>query len=114
MTRNESHLASAFAAELAQVLEASTGERPSVEAGAPVMAPAAEVLASRQEFTGGSLKDVWIAADPSGARQIGEKLLRAAGIDEHDDQEATSTYLETLRQTLSSFSRTIGAREGGE
>jgi flagellar motor switch protein FliN/FliY len=114
MADHQSNFAGAFATELVKVLEDTTRERPAVEIGAPTSGPDTDALAWRQSFSGGKLKAGWITAAPSSAREIGAKLLNAAGVAEYDDQEATATYLQTLGQALSGFTHSMGARDGLE
>jgi flagellar motor switch protein FliN/FliY len=114
MADRQSNFAGTFATELAKVLESTTGERPAVEIGAPISAPDPDALAWRQEFSGSKLRAAWIAATPSSAREIGSKLLAAAGVGEYGQDEATATYQQTLVQALSGFTHAIGARDGRE
>jgi flagellar motor switch protein FliN/FliY len=111
---NERKLAETFAGELVKVLQSTTGERPTLEVGAPMPAPAADLLAWQEEFTGSTLRGAWVATAPSDAHEIGSRMLKAAGISERDEQEAATTCVEMLRQALSSFTRAIGLREGTE
>jgi flagellar motor switch protein FliN len=112
MADHQPNFAGTFATELVKVLESTAGERPTIEIGAPTSGPDTDALAWRQEFSGGNLKTAWIAAAPSSAREIGAKLLDAAGLAEYDDQEACATYLQTLGQALSGFTHSMCARDG--
>jgi flagellar motor switch protein FliN/FliY len=114
MADQQSNFAGTFATELVKVLENTMGERPGVEIAAPTSGLDPDALAWRQDFSGSKLKAAWIAAAPSSAREIGAKLLNAAGVAEYGDQEATATYLQALAQALSGFTHSIGARDGLE
>jgi flagellar motor switch protein FliN/FliY len=112
LTPAGSGLADAFGYELAKAVESTTGERPEVVTGGGVSMPAGEAVAFRQEFAGAGLQTAWIVAEFSVAVKVGSRLLRAAGIDDHNDAEAKSTYLESVSQAVSSLARTVAARDG--
>ena len=112
-------LAESWSAHLAEVLETMTGERPRhslADAGQQTAPPAGESgfhwweqpLSSPPEAT------VWIGASEPAWSAIGERVLKAADIEEAEPSDSRQTYLEILQQSLSALSQTVGTRLGTE
>jgi flagellar motor switch protein FliN/FliY len=99
-----------FAQQLAQALEVMSGDKvpvtSEIETGE---LPGADDLIWEQPF---SLNETtaWLAGPLDSWTAVGEHLLRAAGIEEHDDATAKSTFFETLNQAFSGLAREIGSR----
>jgi flagellar motor switch protein FliN len=94
------------------VFEAMTGVRPRIrcETGE---APEAGGLRWRQPFRGapGAL---WIEAPEKHWIQVGNQILRAAGIEDADGPTIRSTYTEILGQTLAGIAQDFSSRLGRE
>jgi len=109
-------LASDFAARLSSVLEAMTGEAPSVQHAAhdPSELAPEGYLCWEQPLSLSPEATTWIAASPAAWKAIGGRVLKAAGVDDVDDESARSTYLEVVSQVLSGIAGTVSARAGFE
>lgn len=112
-------LAATFRARLAEVLEAMTGETPKVS----VAGTAEELTASALEgellwwdqiLSLPSEAHVWIGCANANWSALGERALRAAGIEDAEEADIRQTYLELLQQALSGFSQALGAKLGRE
>ena len=110
-----------LSASLAHIMESLAGARPVVSFRL-AEDPAREVKAVPPP--GGlwweqplSLEDkpaLWVGAPTQAWREIGAQVLRASGIEEVEDADARSTYLEVLGQSLSGLASSIGGRLGTE
>ena len=104
-----------FATELASVLNAMTGEQPGWEASAPQPAPASgRHVGWQQAFSEPSFGPAYVWTPYEAAVEMGNRMLRAAGVTDEDEAGAADTYLEIVRQALSSFARVLSARAGKE
>ena len=104
-----------FAAELASVLNAMTGEQPGWEASPPEPAPASgRHVGWQQSFSDASFGPAYVWTPYEAAVEIGNRMLRAAGVTDEDEAGAADTYLEIVRQALSSLARALSARAGKE
>jgi flagellar motor switch protein FliN len=98
-----------FALRLAEVFEAMAGARPEVRTAGPSTALEAGGSRWRQSFNGAS-GAVWIHAADAAWTEAGNRILRAAGIDDADQPTLKSTWSETLGQALSSLARDFSGR----
>src|SRR4051794_32340507 len=90
-----------FAAELASVLNAMTGEQPGWEASAPEPAPTSgRHVGWQQSFSGAAFGPAYVWTPYEAAVEIGNRMLRAAGVTDEDEAGAADTYLEIIRQAL--------------
>lgn len=105
-------LATELSADLGRAIEAMTGERPALRLGSdsPGDTPA---LTWRQRF-GGSSGAAWLTAAPNVWVSLGARTLRAAGIDDGDQETSKSTFVEVLSQAFSMFGRSVSERTGAE
>ncbi len=105
-----------WAAALSQALGSMMGSSPrvGVDPSAPESAqgraPAEPVFWWEQPFTVSADCSVWIGAPEASWKAIGREVLKSAGIDDADDENIRSTYLEILSQSLSGLSQALSAR----
>lgn len=114
-------LATELATNLARAIEGMTSELPELSLGAE--APDAKDLSAawKQKFsaTGGA---AWLAGPDSAWTSVGQRTLRAAGIEDGDAETARGTFAEVLGQAFSMLARSLSGRtrtewacsEGGE
>jgi len=120
MPENSAHHSATWLAEectrqLTQVLEAMTGEGPSVSFAAQEIAEETgqrEMLWWEQSFNIAADSPIWIGAAASSWQEIGNRVLRSAGVEDSDPENIRSTYLEIIRQALSGLLGTLSARSG--
>ncbi len=98
-----------LALRLAEVFEAMAGARPEVHAAGPSPAPESGGLRWRQSFNGAP-GAVWIHAGDPAWTAAGNRILRAAGIEDADQPTLKSTWAETLGQALSALARDFSGR----
>jgi len=102
--------------KLASILESMADERPQVHPAAidaeASSQPPAGTLIWEQNFTLAEKALVWIATPQDAVQQIGEKTLRASGVDTMDPTDARNTFLEVLSQSLSALGQSISDKLG--
>lgn len=107
-------LANTIVESINMSLEAMTSERP--ETG---WRPAPDLIGSEessgwswweQPLTAASGAVLWVATPEATWRQIGNKALAAAGIDDASDEDSLGTWKEILGQTLSGVAQAMGRR----
>jgi flagellar motor switch protein FliN/FliY len=100
---------------LAQVLEAMTDQKPQVKWQSGItLAADPEALWWEQPFQISDEAIVWVAAPRNTWEQTGTVTLQAAGLETVEIDEARSTWLEILGQSLGGLARSIGAAMGRE
>jgi flagellar motor switch protein FliN/FliY len=108
-------LIEAISSALIQAIEGMTGERPTVSVGAvtegPVAAPE-DCAWWRQSFSFAADAHVHIGAPESSWSEIGNSILKAAGIEDGDHESIRSTFTEILSQTFGGVARTLSSRLG--
>ncbi len=67
-----------------------------------------------QPLTAGQGVGLWLAVSEALWRETGQQVLAAAGLEEADEADIRSTFLEVLQQSLSRLASAIGARLGME
>jgi flagellar motor switch protein FliN len=109
-------LIEAWADGLAQAFESMAGERPEVrwEAAAAPEAGEEEILWWEQLFTGAAGCSVWVAAARPAWSAAGEAILKGAGLEAAEPEEAKSAWVETLGQSMGALARDFGALLGHE
>jgi len=108
-------LASECARQLTQVLEAMTGEEPSVTFAAQENQETTvqtEMLWWEQSFNIADGAPIWVGAAAGSWQEIGNRVLRSAGLEDSDPENIRSTYLEIIRQTLSGALGILSERSG--
>ena len=104
---------------LATAIESMTEQRPEVSftrepapgAGAPAEGGA---FSWEQGFKEIPQPALWITAPEKTWLDLGQRTLRAAGIEAAEPADARNTYLEILSQSLAALAQQIGARLGKE
>jgi flagellar motor switch protein FliN/FliY len=92
-----------------------TGERPPVAWRNPEGAPEpADMLWWEQPLSLGAHAVFWAGAPRAAWFEIGAQVLRGAGIEVSDPQDAKNTYLEALSQACSGLAQAITRRMGKE
>ncbi len=116
---NASHAAIWLAAEcarqLTQVLDAMTGEVFSVSFTAQQIDESAsqdEVLWWEQSFNVAPGSPMWVGAVEQSWQEIGNRVLRSAGVEDGDPDIIRSTYLEIVRQAVSGTLGILSTRSG--
>jgi flagellar motor switch protein FliN/FliY len=103
-------LAEEFAQHLGQALEMMSGEKVPITAEAPAeVAPAPGDLIREQPYSQEGTC-AWLAGPKEAWAAVGASLLRAAGIEEHDEETARSTFIETLNHAFAALGREVGSR----
>jgi flagellar motor switch protein FliN/FliY len=101
--------------EFRKVMEAMADLRPELELKTGEGIPATpDVLWWSQPFDAAEGAGVWVGAEQPAWAHLGQQILTAAGIDSAAEQEVRSTFLEVLRQSLSSLGTELGAHIGRE
>jgi flagellar motor switch protein FliN/FliY len=108
-------LGDTWAACLAQVIEAMTGEHAAVEcrlraedSGPPVLAGTALLWEQGFDLAAGAAAWAWLPEETWNS--IGARGLRAAGADEVPPEETRGTCLEMLSQSFSLLAQSLGER----
>jgi flagellar motor switch protein FliN/FliY len=113
---SRSWLADEWAAQLTHVMESMTGEAPSVtyashELSAAEMDPhQTELIWWEQPFSSGADAIAWIGAGAKSWQEIGNRVLKSAGVDDGDQETIRSAYLEIVNQALSVVAGAISKR----
>jgi flagellar motor switch protein FliN/FliY len=102
-------LATELATDLARAIEAMTSEQPKLSLASDPPPPGSEHTTWRQNFTatGGA---AWLTASETTWISIGSRTLRAAGIEDGDDETSKSTFIEILGQAFSMLARSLSGR----
>jgi flagellar motor switch protein FliN len=105
-----------LARQLTLVMEAMMGEAPYVRYVPHELTPA-EVEAGEkahlwweQGLSLGPGMSIWIGAEPKSWEEIGNRILKSAGVEDGDPESIRSTYLEIVSQALSGVASKISAR----
>jgi flagellar motor switch protein FliN/FliY len=108
-------LIEAISSALIQAIEGMTGERPTVSVGAgtdeAVTVPEDSAW-WRQSFSFAPDGHAHIGAPESSWSEIGNSILKAAGIDDGDRESIRSTFTEILSQTFGGVARMLSSRLG--
>jgi len=101
--------------KLAGIMEQMADERPAIEPGPagarPDEAPLGEgALIWEQSFTLAESPLVWVVAPRETIHQLGERTLRASGVETMDPIDARNTFLEALSQSLSALGQSFSDR----
>jgi len=109
-----------WTAALAAAIDSMTEERPETRFAADSEAHAGEgasvpaALCWEQGFQDIPQPALWVTAPEATWLSLGQRTLRAAGIDAAEPADARNTYLEILSQSLAATAQSIGALLGKE
>lgn len=106
-------LATELATDLSRAIEAMTSEQPKLNLASGTPPPDVPHTTWCQKFskTNGC---AWLAAPTTAWISIGNRTLRAAGIEDGDEQTSKSTFVEVLSQAFSMLARSFSGRTGAE
>jgi len=105
-----------MARQLTGVMEAMMGEAPNVALAPHELSPedleAGEnaLLWWEQSFSVGSGELMWVGAKRQSWEEIGNRILKSAGVEDGDTESIRSTYLEIVNQALSGVASALSAR----
>jgi flagellar motor switch protein FliN len=108
-------LAEECAKQLTQVLDAMTGEALSVSFSAQednVYTSQSKMLWWEQSFNIAPGSPIWVGAEERNWQEIGNRVLRSAGVEDSDSDTTQGTYLEMIRQALARTLETLSAKSG--
>jgi len=109
-------LAEEMARQLTNVMEAMMGESPNVTyvphelSAADLVAGENALLWWQQRFSLGESVLMWVGAAQQSWNEIGNRILKSAGVDDGDQESIRSTYLEIVSQALSGVAGALSAR----
>ncbi len=113
-------LAEEWGRQLTRAVESMTGESVRITVAPHQLAPA-EIDPSQQELlwwdqplSPGPDANIWVAAAARSWEEIGNRVLRTAGVDDATPEDVRSTYLEVVNQSLSGAASAISTRAGKE
>ncbi len=109
-------LAEEWGKSLASSIESMAGERPTTSCDG-ILQPCQSTegsLTCEQEFSPGANCRIRISVPELVWREVGTRVLRAAGIEEVGPEDAIGTFKEVLGQAFSGLAQAIGARTRGE
>jgi flagellar motor switch protein FliN/FliY len=116
LSATPSWLAENWAAQLTRAVESMAGEAPEVAFAVHELSSGDletgpdKVCWWEQTFSLGTDSLIWIGAAPATWREIGNRVLRNAGVEEEDVETVRGTYLEILSQALSGLAGAVSAR----
>jgi flagellar motor switch protein FliN/FliY len=109
-------LAEEWSRQIARAVESMTGESAQITFAPRKLAPA-EIEPSQQELLWWeqplSLAPdaiIWIGAETRSWQDIGNRVLRSAGVDDATPEDIRSTYLEIVNQSLSGVASVVSMR----
>src|ERR1051326_6471438 len=109
---SETWLIEQWTSKLASAVASMMGDAPAVTAGGKLQkSPAgADIVWWEQPFNVSPEARVWVGAPTITWRTIGNEVLKSAGIDDADDDNIKSTYVEILNQSLAGIAQALTAR----
>jgi flagellar motor switch protein FliN/FliY len=111
-----SWLADEWATQITHVMESMTGDAPAVAysphevSSAEIDPNQTELIWWEQHFSGGPDAMAWIGAATKSWEEIGNRVLKTAGVDDGDQETIRSTYLEIVSQALSGVAAALSKR----
>ena len=105
-----------FARQLTRVMESMMGESPMVTYAPQESTPAGSedganaLLWWRQPFTLAPEIQMWVGAARQSWTEIGNRILKSAGVDDGDEESIRSTYLEIVSQALAGVAGALSLR----
>jgi flagellar motor switch protein FliN len=109
-------LAEEWGRQITRAVESMTGESVLITFAPHQLAPI-EIDPSQQELMWweqalslGPESDIWVGAQARSWQEIGNRVLRSAGVDDATPEDTRSTYLEIVNQSLSGVASAVSAR----
>ncbi len=106
-------LATELGTDLARAIEAMTSEQPKLNLASGEMPGPGPRTTWRQCFSATKGR-AWLTADTSTWISLGDRTLKAAGIEDGDAETSKSTFVEILGQAFSMLARSLSGRTGVE
>jgi flagellar motor switch protein FliN len=109
-------LAEEWGRQITRAMESMTGEPALITFAPHQITPAEadpageELLWWEQPLSLGAEAKIWVGAVTGSWQEIGNRVLRSAGVDDATAEDIRSTYLEIVNQTLSGVASAISAR----
>jgi flagellar motor switch protein FliN/FliY len=108
-------LAEEWGRQVARALESMTGEPALITFAPRLLAPvetasSQELLWWEQPLSLGPDANIWVGAAASSSEEIGNRVLRSAGVDDATPEDIRSTYLEIVNQGLAGVASAISIR----
>lgn len=113
---SRSWLADEWATQVTLVMESMTGEAPSVVYAPHELSTAeidpnqTEMIWWEQRFSSAPDAMAWIGAATKSWEEIGNRVLKSAGVDDGDQETIRGTYLEIISQALSGVAGALSKR----
>jgi flagellar motor switch protein FliN/FliY len=109
---SEAWLIEQWVSRLSHAVASMIGDAPQCTIGTALedSPPGAEILWWEQPFSISSDATFWVGAPSVTWEFIGNEVLKSAGIDDADNANTKSTYLEILSQSLAGLGQTLSAR----
>ena len=109
---SEKWLLDQWAEEAARTLQSMTDARPAGAWAAATGSDAFEpgTLYVEVNFSFANSANMWVAVPPGASKSMGERTLRAAGIDDFGPEEIQNTCLEIVQQTHAGVAQAISSR----
>lgn len=109
---SEAWLVEQWVTKLSQAVASMMGDAPNAAIGTALQEsqPGEEVLWWEQPFSVSPEATFWVGAPSVTWKSIGNEVLKSAGIDDADDTNIKSTYLEILSQSLSGLGQSLSAK----
>lgn len=109
-------LAEEWSRQVARAVESMTGESATISytpralAAAQIDPAQKELLWWEQPLSLSPDARIWVAAAPPSWQEIGNRVLRSAGVEDATEEDIRSTYLEIVNQSLSGVASAISLR----
>jgi flagellar motor switch protein FliN/FliY len=113
---SRSWLADEWATQVTLVMESMTGEAPAVVyaphelSSAEIDPNQTEMIWWEQRFSSAPDAMAWIGAATKSWEEIGNRVLKSAGVDDGDQETIRGTYLEIISQALSGVAGALSKR----
>lgn len=108
------HLAERWTEPLVQILESMTDQKPKVDWKVAAAAEGEGIFWWEQRLNLDQTPLIWVGAPSETWNDLGERTLRAAGIDVVESADAKNTYLEILNQSLAGLVQSLSEWIGSE
>jgi len=113
-------LAEEWARQFTRTMESMTGEAVLITFAlrelttAEIDPASSDSLWWDQPFSSGPDSRIWVGAHAKTWQEIGNRVLRSAGVDDATPEDVRSTYLEIVNQSLSGVASALSTRAGKE